>query len=137
MARSHQKEKTYTLSFIGTLAAVEPLPSRVVLHVMDGLRAVWQAGPFSEYPQFRFYPKQIWFGTDPVAMDRQLIDLIENKRKAEGAISIFNQSRDILGDPTNPNKNRYIREPGHIEYAGKLGLGVYDQAKIRVKAVEV
>ncbi len=137
VARSHQKEKTYTLSFIGTLAAVEPLPSRVVLHVMDGLRAVWQAGPFSEYPQFRFYPKQVWFGTDPVAMDRQLIDLIENKRKAEGAISIFNQSRDILGDPTNPNKNRYIREPGHIEYAGKLGLGVYDQAKIRVKAVEI
>jgi hypothetical protein len=29
----------------------------------------------------------------------------------------------------NPNTNRCIREPGHIEYASKLGLGVYDTAK--------
>jgi uncharacterized protein (DUF362 family) len=137
VARSHEREKTDTLSFIGTLAAVEPLPSRVVLHVMDGLRGVWQAGPFSEYPQFRFYPKQIWVGTDPVAMDHQLIVLIEAKRKAEGAVSIFDRSREHLGDNRNPNFNHYIREPGHVEYAGKLGLGVFDTAKIRVKAVEV
>ena len=31
----------------------------------------------------------------------------------------------------NPNVNRFIREPGHIEYASKLGLGVYDMAKIK------
>jgi hypothetical protein len=30
----------------------------------------------------------------------------------------------------NPNINRFIREPGHIEYSSKLGLGVYDTRKI-------
>ena len=47
VARSHNREKTNTLSFIGTLANVEPLRSRTVLQVMDGLRGVWHGGPFS------------------------------------------------------------------------------------------
>jgi uncharacterized protein (DUF362 family) len=135
--RSHRSEKTNTLSFIGTLAAVEPVHSRTVLNIMDGLRGVWHAGPFSMNPRFRFYPKQIMFGTDPVAMDRLLIDVIEAKRKAEGAVSLFERSRDYLGDNRDPNKNRFIREPGHIEYASKLGLGVYDIAQIKLKAIEL
>jgi uncharacterized protein (DUF362 family) len=137
VARSHQFEKTHTYSLIGTLAATEPVRSRVVLHIMDGLRGVWHAGPFSNDPRFRFYPKLMMFGTDPVAMDHQLIELIEAKRKAEGAISIFDRSREQLGDNRDINKNRYIREPGHIEYASRLGLGVYDPQKIRVRTVEV
>jgi len=72
-----------------------------------------------------------------VAMDHKLIDLIEAKRKAEGAISIFDQSRAHLGDNRDPNFNRYIREPGHVEYASKLGLGVFDAAKIKVQEIEL
>ena len=76
-------------------------------------------------------------GTDPVAMDRQLIHVLEAKRKAEGAVSLFERSRETLGNNQDPNKNRFIREPGHVEYAAKLGLGIYDDAKIKVKALEV
>jgi uncharacterized protein (DUF362 family) len=137
VARSHRNEKTNTYSFIGTLAAVEPVRSRVVLSVMDGLAGVWHRGPFSYDAKFRFYPKELMIGTDPVAMDRQLIDIIDGKRKQEGAVSIFNQSREILGDNRDPNKNAFIREPGHVEYAGTLGLGVYDQAKIRAPRIEL
>ena len=104
---------------------------------MDGLAGVWHAGPFSLNPRFRFYPKDIMVGTDPVAMDRQLIHIIEAKRKAEGAISLWDRSPGILGNNADPNKNRFYREPGHVEYAAKLGLGVYDDAKIKVKALEV
>ena len=135
--RSHRSEQTNTYSFIGTLAATEPVRSRVVLNIMDGLRGVWHAGPFSEHERFRFYPKQILFATDPVTMDRQLIQVIEAKRKAEGAVSIFERSREYLGDNRDPNFNRFIREPGHVEYASKLGLGVFDDAKIQVKAIEL
>jgi uncharacterized protein (DUF362 family) len=135
--RSHRFEKTNTRTFIGTLAATEPVRSKVVLNVMDGLRGVWHAGPFSNSERFRFYPRQLWFGTDPIAMDRQLIDLIENKRKAEGANSIFGNTKEILGDNRDPNKNRFIREPGHIEYATKFGLGVFDQSKIKVKDIKL
>jgi uncharacterized protein (DUF362 family) len=137
MDRSHRFEKTNTLSFIGTLASTEPVRSRVVLNIMDGLRGVWHAGPFSNYPRFRFYPKKIMFGTDPVAMDHQLLKLIEAKRKAEGAVSLFDRSREHIGDNRDPNFNRFFREPGHIEYASKLGLGVFDDAKIKVKVIEL
>jgi uncharacterized protein (DUF362 family) len=137
VARSHRFAKTNTYSFIGTLASVEPVRSRVVLNVMDGLKGVWHAGPFSYDPQFRFYPKQLMIGTDPVAMDRQLIDVIEAKRKAEGANSIFDRSKEQLGDNHDKNRNAFIREPGHVEYASKLGLGTYDSGKIDVRGIEL
>jgi hypothetical protein len=135
--RSHRFEKTNTATFIGTLANTEPVRSRVVLSVMDGLHGVWHAGPFSENPRYRFYPKQIWFGTDPVTMDHELLDLIEEKRKAEGANSLFDRSKEHLGDNRDPNKNRFIREPGHIEYAGTLGLGLYDKSKYKIKRIDL
>jgi hypothetical protein len=105
---------------------------------MDGLSGVWHAGPFSEYPQFRFYPKQILLGTDPVAMDHVLIKVIEAKRRAEGAPSIFDRSSAHIGqDNSDPRFNHYIREPGHVEYASRLGLGIYDSARIKLKAIEL
>jgi uncharacterized protein (DUF362 family) len=137
VARSHQREVTNTKTFIGVLAAAEPVRSRVVLHIMDGLRGVWHQGPFSNDAKFRFYPKQMMFGTDPVALDRQVLDIVDGKRKAEGAISVWERSRSILGDNRDPNKNAFIREPGHIEYAAGLGLGVYDQARIKQQVIEL
>ena len=47
VARTHARGVTHTLTAVGTLAAVEPLRSRTVLQVMDGLRAVWHGGPFA------------------------------------------------------------------------------------------
>ncbi len=139
VARSHNREKTNTLTFIGTLANVEPVRSRAVLQVMDGLCGVWHGGPFSEYPQFRFFPKQIVVGTDPVAIDRLLLDVIENKRKSEGAVSIWDRSMAHVKQDhdTDIQVNHFIREPGHIEYASKLGLGVYDLARIQITSIEV
>jgi uncharacterized protein (DUF362 family) len=142
VARSHYKSQTETLSFIGTLASTEPIRSRTVLNIMDGLRGVWHAGPFSRDKRYRFYPKQMKFGTDPVAIDRFLIDVIDNKRKQEGAISVWERDMKYFSTKlddwqANPNINRFIREPGHIEYAGKLGLGVYDTAKIQHTEITV
>ena len=142
VARSHSGAKTNTYSLIGTLASVEPLRSRTVLSVADGLRGVWHGGPFSYNRKFRFYPKQMMFGTDPVAIDRLILDVIEDKRKAEHAISVWDRSMAHIksggeGFENDPNVNRYIREPGHIEYASTLGLGVYDLAKIQVRKIEL
>jgi hypothetical protein len=141
VARSHAGSVTNTYSFIGTLAAVEPLRSRTVLQVMDGLRGIWHGGPFSPNPRFRFYPKRLLFGTDPVAIDRLLLDIIDDKRKAEHAVSVWDRSPKNLGGDReherNPNVNPFVREPGHIEYAAHLGLGVYELDKIKVASVEV
>ncbi len=139
VARSHQHEKTNTLSFIGTLASVEPLRSKTVLNVMDGFRGVWHGGPFSTRRQFRYFPKQLMIGTDPVAIDRLLIEVIEEKRRQEGARSVWDRSTEQLSNNPGDNvrSNRFIREPGHIEYASRLGLGVYDKARIQLMSVQL
>jgi hypothetical protein len=143
VARTHARGASHTLSFVGTLCAVEPLRSRTVLQIMDGLRAVWHGGPFAPTRRYVFHPKQILFGTDPVALDRLLLDVIDDKRKAEGAISIWDRSpRFLKADDTaardrDPNVNIIIREPGHVEFASGLGLGVYDRTRLDVREVEV
>lgn len=143
VARTHYRGHSNTYSVVGQLAAMEPLRSRTVLHIMDGLRGVWHAGPFARTRRYVFYPKRILFGTDPVAMDRLLLDIIDDKRKAEGAISIWNRSPEHLkvddgsARDADPNVNIIIREPGHVEYASTLGLGVYDLARINVRAIQL
>src|SRR5438034_5371554 len=143
VARTHHRGKSHTYSVVGTLASMEPLRSRTVLQIMDGLRGVWHGGPFARTTKFVFYPKQIMFGTDPVAIDRLLLDIIENERKAHGVISIWDRNPaslrmdDTRARDADPNVNIIIREPKHVEYAAKLGLGVYDLAKIKVENLTV
>ena len=143
VARTHQGGKSYTYSVVPKLASIEPLRSRTVLQIMDGLRAVWHGGPFARTTRYVFYPREIQFGTDPVAIDRLLLDIIDNKRKAEGVISIWDRSLSSLkiddgrARDADPNVNIIIREPGHVEYASTLGLGVADRAKINVQDITV
>jgi Domain of unknown function (DUF362) len=143
VARTHQRGKSHTLSVVGALAAMEPLRSRTVLQIMDGLRGVWHGGPFARTTRYVFYPREIMFGTDPVAIDRLLLDIIEKERRAHGAISIWDRSPaslkmdDTRARDADPNVNIIIREPGHVEYASTLGLGVYDRARIVIKDIDV
>jgi hypothetical protein len=107
------------------------------------LRGVWHAGPFAPTLKYVFFPRTIQFATDPVAIDRLLLDIIDNERKRRGAISIWSRDEKTLDfnnggrRDEDPNVNIIIREPGHVEYAGKLGLGVHDISKIEVKEIEV
>jgi uncharacterized protein DUF362 len=143
VARTHYRGKSHTYSFVGTLASVEPLRSRTVLEIMDGLRGVWHGGPFARTRKYVFYPKQILFGTDPVAIDRLLLDIIDDERKRHGAISIYDRSPQYLkvddgaARDANPNVNIIIREPGHVEFAAGLGLGIADKARIKVQDIVV
>jgi hypothetical protein len=104
---------------------------------------VWHGGPFARTTRYVFYPRQMLFGTDPVAIDRLLLDVIEEKRRAEGVLSVWDRSPaslkvdDTRARDADPNVNIIIREPGHIEYASTLGLGVYDRAKIAVQNITV
>jgi hypothetical protein len=143
VARTHQRGRSHTYSVVGALAAIEPLRSRTVLQIMDGLRGVWHGGPFARTTRYVFYPRQIMFGTDPVAIDRLLLDIIETERRAHGAISIWDRSPaslkmdDTRARDADPNVNIIIREPGHVEYASTFGLGVYDRARIDVTELTV
>ena len=139
VARSHKIPTTRTKTFIGQLCSMEPLRSKTVLQIMDGLRGVYHGGPFARNQNYMWYPGLMYFGTDPVAIDRVELDIVEAKRKEMGAVSLWDRSPDNLAPEEvyaeNPRKNLFIREPEHIQYAGTLGLGVYDLEKIRLRQV--
>jgi hypothetical protein len=143
VARTHHNGVSHTKTFVGTLASVEPLRSRTVLQIMDGLRGVWHGGPFARTRKYVFYPKTLFVGTDPVAIDRLLLDIIDAKRREMGAISIYDRSPKYLkvddgrARDADPNVNIIIREPGHVQYAASLGLGVADLARIKVDKIEL
>jgi len=44
---------------------------------------------------------------------------------------------DTRARDADPNVNIIIREPGHVEYASTLGLGVYDLERIKVQQLTV
>jgi len=125
VARSHSLKTpvTHTRTFIGTLNTVEPLRSRTVLHIMDGLRGVWHGGPAAFTPKFLWYPKLLQFGTDPVAMDRIELDIVDGKRKEMGAVSIFNRDPQFLGR-TRVNPARDGSVPGTGARAIRRGTRV-------------
>jgi uncharacterized protein (DUF362 family) len=120
---------------------MEPLRSKTVLQIMDGLRGVYHGGPFARNQNYLWYPGLIYFGTDPVAIDRVELDIVEAKRKEMGAVSLWDRSPENLAPETvyieNPRKNLFIREPEHIQVAGSLGLGVCELEKIRLSQINV
>jgi uncharacterized protein (DUF362 family) len=131
VARSHQQPYTYTDPLIGYLCSTEPLRSKTVLHIMDGMREVWHGGPQTWNWDFMFEAKTLFIGTDPVGMDTIELAAIEKKRREEGASSVWdNDPKSLTTDSdefhNNSHKNMYFRQPGHIAAAGKLGLGVSD-----------
>ena len=59
VARTHYHGVSHTRSLVGLLASIEPLRSRTVLQIMDGVRGVWHGGPFAHTSRYVFHPKRI------------------------------------------------------------------------------
>jgi hypothetical protein len=68
----------------------------------------------------------MYFATDPVALDKTGWKAIDAKRAEVGMASIAMSKPDDASHFLNCQVE-------HIEIAGSLGLGVFDDAKITVK----
>lgn len=142
VARSHKAPITFTDPLIGVMCSTEPLRSKAVLNIMDGMREVWHGGPITDVWQFIDQPGKLLIGTDPVAIDTIELETIEKKRQAEGALSLWdrnpaNITKNGREFHHNPNTNLFFRQPAHIEAAGKLGLGVWERKKIDYRQIEL
>jgi hypothetical protein len=102
------------------------LRKKAVLHVMDGIRAVFNKGPFGRLrdAQFAWEYNALFFATDPVAMDHVEWTIIDAKRKAKGLPPVAATGRAAL-DPTG-EEGFDVRQPQHISIAGNLGIGLFD-----------
>jgi uncharacterized protein (DUF362 family) len=135
VARSHRAPYSFTNPLIGLMCTVEPLRSKAVLHIMDGMRQVWHGGPLTQVQDFIDQAGILLAATDPVAMDIIELEAIEEKRRQRGVPSLWQrdpksitaESEDFFHDAS---KNLFFRQPGHVAAAGKLGLGVADLKQI-------
>src|SRR5206468_3320014 len=139
--RTHAKTKTYTDPVIAIMCTAGPIRSKAVLNIMDGIRAVYHSGPFAWNPEFIWEAKTLLIGTDPVAVDRIELEIVEKKRREVGVPSLWDRDPDHLGTSSdmqwNAYKNPFNRAPGHIRTASELGLGKWELKAIdhrRIKA---
>lgn len=135
VARTHRAPYSFTNPLIGMMCTVEPLRSKSVLHIMDGMRQVWHGGPLTQVQDFIDQTGILLASTDPVAMDTIELETIEQKRRERGAPSLWlHDSKSITEDSDafhrDASKNLFYRQPGHIAAAGQLGLGVADLKQI-------
>jgi hypothetical protein len=134
VARTHVDPKTYTDPVIAVMCTAAPLRSRSVLHIMDGIRAVYHSGPFAWNPEFVWDAKTLLIGTDPVAVDRVELEIVEARRRELGVPSLWDRSPEGLGSNADmqwtAHKNPFYREPGHIRTAADLGLGTWELGAI-------
>ncbi|HUS07563.1 MAG TPA: DUF362 domain-containing protein [Bryobacteraceae bacterium] len=130
VCRSHS---TYTLnacgSFIPAVVSMPVIRNKVVLHILDGVKGLYHGGPGAK-PQFVWEHKTMYFASDPVAMDHVGWKVIDAKRVAMG-------KHPIAEDRPDQFSKFLSRQPEHVEIAGALGLGEWDEKKIDVRRVKL
>jgi len=115
-------------AFIPTVVAMPVIRNKAVLHILDGVKGLYHGGP-SARPQFVWEHNTLYFATDPVAMDHLCWDVIDAKRVSVGMKKLVESTPDQF--------STYVhRQPEHVEIAGALGLGEWDQAKIDVRQLK-
>ena len=112
-------------SFIPSVVALPVFRQKVVLHILDGVKAAYHGGPGAK-PQYVWEHKTMYFGTDPVALDKTGWKAIDAKRADAGMAPIALAKPDK--DSTFLNC-----QVEHIEIAGMLQLGKFKDEEIDLK----
>jgi uncharacterized protein (DUF362 family) len=116
-------------SFIPAIVSLPVIRNKVVLNILDGVKALYHGGPGAR-PQFVWEHQTIYFATDPVALDRIGWKAIDEKRVSVGMRRIAEDKPDQFSTFLN-------RQPEHIELAGALGLGEWDEKKIDLRQINL
>ncbi len=111
--------------FIPSVVSLPVIREKAVLHICDAVKASYHGGP-SGRPAYIWEQKTMYFATDPVALDKTGLKAIDAKRKQVGMLPIALSKPDKVSTFLNCQVE-------HIEIAGTLGLGVFDDSKIDVK----
>ncbi len=126
--RAHQGKTINVLgSFIPAIVDLPVFREKMMLHIIDGVKGGYENGP-GITPQHVWEHKTMYFATDPVALDKVGWRVIDEKRVAVGMQPI------ALAKPDGKSIQQSLNmAPEHIEVAGALGLGVFDDAKIDLR----
>jgi len=111
--------------FIPSVVSLPVIREKATLHICDAVKASFHGGPGGK-AKYIWEHKTLYFATDPVALDKTGLKVIDAKRKEAGMLPL------ALAKPDSDS--HYLNSQiEHIEIAGMLGLGVFDDAKIDVR----
>jgi hypothetical protein len=127
VARSHSNTFTNVCNqFIPQVASHPVIRSKFVLHIMDGIRGVYQGGPFSRSGgKWTWEYNALFLGTDPVAIDHVEWEIVD-ARRIEAKLPPVAASGKTAIDPLG-SEGFDVRQPQHIALAGALGMGNFDR----------
>jgi uncharacterized protein (DUF362 family) len=104
---------------IAHMYAHEVVKSRVALHIKDAYQVIYEGGPIDTKPRRRVLHEAVYVSTDPVALDHMGWKVVEKLRADNGL----------------PTLKDAGREPTYLRVAAQLGLGVFDDNRIRFHEV--
>jgi uncharacterized protein (DUF362 family) len=126
VCRSHSSSTLNACgSFIPAVVSMPVIRNKAVLHVLDGVKGLYHGGPGSR-PEFVWEHKTLYFATDPVALDHICWKAIDEKRAAMGL-------KPVAEDRPDKYSTFLSRQPEHIEIAGAMGLGEWNESKIDLR----
>jgi hypothetical protein len=125
VARSHSTPDTNACNqFIPQVVGHPVLRKKCVLQILDGIKGVFQKGPFGRDPEFVWEYNALLLATDPVALDHVEWRIIDARRKEAKLPPVAGTGKAAL-DPLG-TEGFDVRQPQHIALAGNLGLGRFD-----------
>ncbi|MCX6596505.1 MAG: DUF362 domain-containing protein [Acidobacteria bacterium] len=130
VSRSHSTASLNACgAFIPAVVSIPTIRNKAVLHIMDGIKALYHGGPGAR-PQFVWEHKTMFFASDPVALDHIGWQELDEKRLAVGRLKLADELPDKF--------STFVRkQPEHVEMAGALGLGEWDLKKIDVRRLKL
>ena len=127
VSRSHSDPSNNSCgTFIPAIVDHSIIRQKVVLNITDAIKAAYHGGPLPTCAKYTWEHKTMYFSTDPVAMDRIGLGVLDAQRVKMGRQPVALAYLD--------EDSHFVRmQPEHIDIAGLLGLGEGDLKKIQLK----
>jgi uncharacterized protein (DUF362 family) len=124
VSRSHSSSTLNTCgTFIPAIVDHRIIRQKCVLHILDGIKAGYHGGPGGKIGKYTWEHKTMYFASDPVAIDRIGWKALDEKRVAAGRQPV------ALARPDEDS--RFLNmQPEHVEIAGAMGMGEFDEKNI-------
>jgi len=131
VSRSHSSSTLNACgTFIPNIVDHPIIRQKVVLNICDGILGAYHGGPGGKVQKYMWDHNTMYFATDPVALDKVGLKAIDAKRLQAGMLPISTAKPD-------PDSTFLNMQVEHIEIAGALGLGTFDDKKIDVRRIRL